>query len=111
MHGEALCAPGLQSRQTLGNACTILWAIEFLPEDLWTRNMLCPTERAAMLGATSKRVRALMDRLQRGLQAAVRVSRSASMQSVLGGMRGQLPVPSRNARMELRRQRKHCTGR
>ena len=69
MHGEALCAPGLQSKRTLGNACTILWAIEFLPEDLWTRNMLCPAERAVMLGvATSKRVRALLERLQRGLR-------------------------------------------
>ena len=68
--------------------CTLFWALEDVPEDLWTRGVLCPPERLVMLGATSKRVRALLARMQRGVPAAVHVVRGASMDTVTEGLVG-----------------------
>ena len=56
-----------------GAPSALLWALESLPEDLWARGVVCPAERAVMLGATSKRVRKLLARLQRRVPATVRV--------------------------------------
>ena len=53
-------AMGLFSKWTHGAPCAVLWALESLPEELWARGVVCPAERAVMLGATSKRVRALL---------------------------------------------------
>ena len=38
-----------------GGPSALCWAIEHLPEDLWARGMLCPAERAVMLGAWAVR--------------------------------------------------------
>ena len=71
--------------------CTLFWALENVPEDLWTRGVLCPPERLVMLGSTSKRVReTLLGRLQRRMPAAVRVTRPASMGTVASGLPGLL---------------------
>ena len=77
---------GTSDEWTTGAACALFWALESLPEDLWARGVVCPAERAVMLGATSKRVRALLARLQRQVPAAVRVVGSASMDAVAGGL-------------------------
>ena len=71
-----------------GAACALFWALESLPEELWARGVVCPAERAVMLGATSTRVRALLARMQRRLPAAVRVVEGASMDAVAGGLGG-----------------------
>ena len=63
----------------------LLWALESLPEDLWARGVVCPAERAVMLGATSRRVRALLARMQRRVPAAVRIVSSVSLDAVAGG--------------------------
>ena len=73
--------------RTPGDPCALIWAIENLPEELWARGVVCPVERAVMLGATSKRVLALLAGLQQRVPAAVRVIPSASMKSVVGGLR------------------------
>ena len=70
--------------------CALIWAIESLPEDLWTRSVVCPVERTVMLGATSKRVKALLAGLQRQVPAVVQVVGSASMRSIARGLRGLL---------------------
>ena len=59
-----------------GAPSALLWALECLPEDLWARGVVCPAERAVMLGATSKRVRKLLARLQRRVPATARVVRT-----------------------------------
>ena len=69
-----------------GAACALFWALESLPEELWARGVLCPAERAVMLGATSKRVRALLARMQRRVPAVVHVVKGASMDAVAGGL-------------------------
>ena len=74
--------------RTPEDPCALIWAIENLPEELWARGMLCPAGRAVMLGATSKRVRALLARMQRGVPAAVHVVRGASMDTVTEGLVG-----------------------
>ena len=51
----------------------MFWALKSVPEDLWARGVVCPAERAVMLGATSKRVRALLAMMQRRVPTAVRV--------------------------------------
>ena len=94
MQGETLRArfraKGLWSEWTLGGLCALICALQSLPEELWARRGLCPMERAVMLGATSKRVRALLAGLQPRVPVAVRVVRIASMQSVKRGLRGLL---------------------
>ena len=90
MHDEALRARfkarGLFSKWKRGARCAVFWALESVPEELWARGVVCPAERAVMLGATSKRVRALLARMQRRVPAAVRVVGSASMDAVAGGL-------------------------
>ena len=65
-----------------GAACALFGALESLPEELWARGVLCPAGRAVMLGATSRRVRALLARMQRRVPAAVHVVEGASMEAV-----------------------------
>ena len=79
---------GLWSKWTMDGASSLVKALESLPEDLWARGVLCPVERVVMLGATSKRVRALLARLKRRVPAAAPVARDASMQSVVEGLPG-----------------------
>ena len=79
---------GLWNKWTKGAACALFWALERLDEDLWARGVVCPAERAVMLGATSKRVRVLLARLQRRVPASVRVVGSASMDAVAVGLVG-----------------------
>ena len=70
-----------------GAPCALFWALESLDDDLWARGVLCPAERALMLGATSKRVRELLTRrLRRRVPAAVRVVASASMDAAMQGL-------------------------
>ena len=92
MQDEALRARfeamGLFSKWKKGARCAVLWALGSVPEELWARGVVCPAERAVMLGATSKRVRALLARLQRRVPAAVHVVRSASMEAVGRGLVG-----------------------
>ena len=101
MHDEALRARfeamGLFSKWKKGARCAVLWALGSVPEELWARGVVCPAERAVMLGATSKRVRALLAGMQRRVPAAVRVVESASMDAVAGGLGGRQIGPSRNA--------------
>ena len=78
---------GLKNKWRKGAPCALFWALESLDEDLWARGVLCPAERALMLGATSKRGRALLARLQR-VPALVRVVASASMDAVAEGLLG-----------------------
>ena len=99
MQDEALCAlrarfeaMGLFSKWKKGARCAVLWALGSVPEELWARGVVCPAERAVMLGATSKRVRALLARLERRVPAAVCVVRSASTDAVAGG-RGEPACP------------------
>ena len=40
-------------RASLGARCAVFWALKIVPEDLWARGVVCPAERAVMLGATS----------------------------------------------------------
>ena len=56
-----------------GAPCALFRALEILPRELWGGGVLCPAERTVMLGATSKRVRALLARLQWRVPAAVQV--------------------------------------
>ena len=79
---------GLWSKWTMDGASSLVKALENLPEDMWARGVLCPVERVVMLGATSKRVRALLARLKRRVPAAAPVARDASMQSVVEGLPG-----------------------
>ena len=79
---------GLWSKWTMDGASSLVKALESLPEDLWARGVLCPVDRVVMLGATSKRVRALLARLKRRVPAAAQVARDASMQSVVEGLPG-----------------------
>ena len=79
---------GLWSKWTMDGASLLVKALESLPEDLWARGVLCPVDRVVMLGATSKRVRALLARLKRRVPAAAPVARDASMQSVVEGLPG-----------------------
>ena len=92
MHDEALRARfeamGLFSKWKKGARCAVFWALGSVPEELWARGVVCPAERAVMLGATSKRVRALLARLERRVPAAVHVVGSASMEAVAGGLVG-----------------------
>ncbi|MGB1591381.1 MAG: hypothetical protein ACPIOQ_01410, partial [Promethearchaeia archaeon] len=60
----------LLSKWREGPRCALLLALESLHEDLWAHGLLCPAERASMLGATSKRARALLARRQRHFSAA-----------------------------------------
>ena len=77
---------GLFSKWKKGARCAVFWALESVPEELWARGVLCPAERVVMLGATSRRVRALLERMQRRVPAAVRVRTDVSMESVAGGL-------------------------
>jgi len=92
MHDEALRARfeamGLFSKWKKGARCAVFWALGSVPEELWARGVVCPAQRAVMLGATSKRVRALLAGMQRRVPAAVHVVRSASMEAVAGGLGG-----------------------
>jgi len=92
MHDEALRARfeamGLFSKWKKGARCAVFWALGSVPEELWARGVVCPAQRAVMLGATSKRVRALLAGMQRRVPAAVHVVRSASMEAVAGGLVG-----------------------
>ena len=84
---------GLWNKEREGDPCALFWALESMDEDLWARGVLCPAERALMLGATSKRGRALLARLQR-VPALVRVVASASMDAVAEGLLGLAPHSS-----------------
>ena len=84
---------GLYSGWTSGGASMLTWGLQTLPEDLWARGVVCPAERAVMLGATSKRVRALLARMQRRVPATVRVVGSASMEAVAGCLLYTSPSP------------------
>ena len=79
---------GLFFKWRKGAPSALLWALESLPEELWARGVVCPAERAVMLGATSKRVRALLAQMQRRVPAAVHVVVGASMEAVAGGLVG-----------------------
>ena len=81
-------AMGLFSKWRKGAPSALLWALESLDEDLWARGVVCPAERAVMLGATSKRVRKLLARLQRRVPATVRAV-SADFGKVKGAIRRQ----------------------
>ena len=92
LSGEALLRAQLQEQGLFrkwrkGAPSALLWALDSLDEDLWARGVVCPAERAVMLGATSKRLRALLAGLQRRVPAAVRVVGSAGMEAVAGGLR------------------------
>ena len=108
MQSEALRARfhamGLFSKWTHGAPCALLWALESLPEELWARGVVCPAERSVMLGATSKRVRELLARMQRQVPAVVRVVRGAGMEAVAAGLRG-LQEWCQMVRLELKRDR------
>ena len=92
MHLEALRArfqeQGLFWKWRKGAPSAVFWALECLPEDLWARGVVCPAERAVTLGATSRRVRALLARMQRRVPAVVRVVGVTSMDKVVGGLGG-----------------------
>ena len=92
MHDEALRARfeamGLFSKWKKGARCAVFCALKSVPEELWARGVVCPAERAVMLGATSKRVRALLARMQRRVPAAVRIARGVSLDAVAGGLGG-----------------------
>ena len=81
-------AMGLFSKWKRGARCAVFWALESVPEELWARGVVCPAEWAVMLGATSKRVRALLARMQRRVPAVVRVVGVTSMDKVVGGLGG-----------------------
>ena len=89
-------------RASLGARCAVFWALKIVPEDLWARGVVCPAERAVMLGATSKRVRALLAQMQRRVPAAVHVVGGASMDAVAGGLGG-LQGWCRVVRLDLKR--------
>ena len=79
---------GLWNEWKKGAPCALFRALEILPAQLWGGGVLWPAERTVMLGATSKRVRALLAGLQRRVPAAVQVVNSASMEAVARGLRG-----------------------
>ena len=79
---------GLWNEWKKGAPCALFRALEILPTELWGGGVLWPAERTVMLGATSKRVRALLAGLQRRVPAAVQVVNSASMEAVARGLRG-----------------------
>ena len=100
---------GLYRGWTSGGASMLTWGLQTLPEDLWARGVVCPAERAVMLGATSKRVRALLAGMQRRVPAAVRVVESASMDAVAGGLGG-LQGWCRVVKLDLQRGWRHRIG-
>ena len=67
-------------------ASMLMWALQTLPEELWTQNGMCPAERVMMLASTSKQVRELLGQLQRRFQVSVRVTTRASMETVVIGL-------------------------
>ena len=103
-------AMGLFSKWKRGARCAVLWALGRVPEELWARGVVCPAERAVMLGATSKRVRALLARLERRVPAAVHVVGVASMEAVIGGLVG-LQGWCQVVRLDLKRGGVHQSGR
>ena len=80
----------------------MFWALESVPEEMWSRGVVCPAERALMLGATSRRVRALLAGMQRRVPAAVCVLGRASMDAVVGGL-GRLQGWCQVVRLDLKR--------
>ena len=99
---EPRSSGGTGDKWRKGAACALIWALESLPEELWARGVVCPAERAVMLRATSRRVRALLARMQRRLPAAVRVVEIASMDAVAGGL-GRLQGWCQVMRLDLNR--------
>ena len=85
---RAVRGMGLFSKWKRGARCAVFWVLESVPEELWARGVVCPAEWAVILGATSKRVRALLSRMQRRVPAAVCVVGFASMDAVAGGLGG-----------------------
>ena len=83
-------AQGLWIGWRPGGPDMLTWALENFPEDLWARSSICPAKSAALLAATSKRVRGLLGRMQRRMPAWVRVARPASMECVARGLPGLL---------------------
>ena len=80
---EPQSSGGTGDKWRKGAACALIWALESLPEELWARGVVCPAERAVMLRATSRRVRALLARMQRRVPAAVHVVVCASMDAIV----------------------------
>ena len=73
-------------KQEDDGASMLMWALQTLPEELWTQNGMCPAERVMMLASTSKQVRELLGQLQRRFQVSVRVTTRASMETVVIGL-------------------------
>ena len=73
-------------KQEDDGASMLMWALQTLPEELWTQNGMCPAERVMMLASTSKQVRELLGQLQRRFQVSVRVTTLASMETVVIGL-------------------------
>ena len=68
-------------------------------EELWTRGVVCPADRAVMLGANSRDVLALLA----GVPVAVHVMGSASVDAVAGGLVG-LQGWCKVVRLDMRRE-------
>ena len=88
-----------------------IWAIENLPEVLWARGVLCPAERAVMLGATSKGVRALLARMQRGAGGGARGVECERGRGGEGTGRAAGMVPSDEAELAKRMEHAGFTNR